>query len=136
MSRAVDVAILLFLLAMSCAIAGGQTFQFLPEVDVHSTIHSNLRFTFQAKETREAGSLTQAEVGPSLDFFLKSLVRLKNIAVFDLDQAKSRPLQLSVGYRYVLFTRQARVQRAVLVVEQWDFQLALPQPSHIRAQAT
>ena len=116
MSRAIDVAILLFLLAMSCAIAGGQTFQFLPEVDVHSTIHSDQRFTFQAKETREAGNPTQAEVGPSLDFFLKPLVRLKNVAVFDLDQAKSRPLQLSVGYRYVPSPDKPAVQRAVLVV--------------------
>jgi hypothetical protein len=59
------------------------------------------RFTFQAKATREGGRPEQAEIGPSLDFYLRPLIRLKNVTEFDLDDAKSRPLVFSIGYRYM-----------------------------------
>jgi hypothetical protein len=75
----------------------------------------DLRFTFQAKETREAGDPTQAEIGPSIDFSIKPLLRLKHITVFDLDDAKSRPLQLSVGFRYVPSADKPTVWRMELV---------------------
>ena len=78
-----------------------QTFQFLPEVDVYSRLAPSIRFNFHAKQTREAGDPTQAEIGSGFDFFLKPLVRLKDITVFDLDDSKSRPLKFSVGFRYV-----------------------------------
>jgi hypothetical protein len=64
-------------------------------------ISPDIRFTFQAKETREAGDPTQAEIGYSFDFFVKPLIRLKRVAAFDLDDAKSRPQQLSAGVRYL-----------------------------------
>jgi len=38
---------------------------------------------------------------PRHDFFIKSLELLKNVTIVDLDDAKSRPHQLSVGFRYV-----------------------------------
>jgi len=91
-----------------------QTFQFLPEVDAYYRIQPDIRFNFQAKETREAGNPTQAEIGPSFDFFLKPLLRLKDVTVFDLDDSKSRPLQLSIGYRYVPSPDKPTVQRGVL----------------------
>jgi hypothetical protein len=56
---------------------------------------------FQAKETREGGDPTQAEIGPSLDFYLKPLIRLQNVTEFDLDDAKARQLVFSIGYRYM-----------------------------------
>jgi len=77
------------------------TDQFLPEVDVYYKLQSHIRFTFQAKQTREGGEPTQAEIGPSLDFYTKPLLRLANDSAFDLDDATSRPLFLSVGYRYL-----------------------------------
>jgi hypothetical protein len=88
-----------------------QTFQFLPEVDVYSRIQPDIRFSFQAKQTREAGDPTQAEIGPGFDFFVKPLVRLKRITAFDLDDAKSRPLQLSAGFRYVPSPDKPDVER-------------------------
>ena len=92
-------AVLLFSLTLlTCKAASAQSFQFLPEIDAYIKIQPDVRFNFQAKETREAGAPTQAEVGPGFDFFLKPLVRLKRITAFDLDEAKSRPLQLSVGF--------------------------------------
>ena len=60
-----------------------------------------MRFTFQVKETRECGDPTQAEIGPSLDFYVKPLVKLKGATEFDLDDSKSRFLVLTIGYRYL-----------------------------------
>jgi hypothetical protein len=93
--------VLLLSLFLPCGRASAQTFQFLPEVDANSKLDPNIRFTFQAKETREAGDPTQAEVGPGFDFFLKPILRLKDVTAFDLDDSKSRSLVLSVGFRYV-----------------------------------
>jgi len=96
--------------------ATAQTFQFLPEVDVYNKIHPDIRFNFQAKETREAGDPTQVEIGPGFDFFLKPLVRLKNITAFDLDDSKARPLQFSVGFRYVPSPDKPHIERLELAV--------------------
>jgi hypothetical protein len=95
------IVLLLPLLLLSCKPANAQTFQFLPEVDAYTKLDPRIRFTFQAKETREGGDRTQSEVGPGFDFFLKPILRLKGVTAFDLDDAKSRPLVLSVGFRYV-----------------------------------
>ncbi len=78
-----------------------QEVQFLPEVDAYLKLNPNIRVSFQAKDTREGGDSTQAEIGPSMEFYLKPLVRLKEITAFDLDDAKARPLVLTAGYRYL-----------------------------------
>jgi hypothetical protein len=109
---AVPLLALLFLL---CESASAQTFQFLPEVDVYYKIHPDIRVDFQAKETREAGDPTQAEIGPSLDFYLKPILRLKEISAFDLDDSKSRPLLLQVGYRYLPSADKPPTERMELV---------------------
>ena len=81
--------------------ASAQTFQVLPEVDVYYRFNSNVRVYFQAKDTREGGESTTAEIGPSLDFHIKELSKLRDIAAFDLDKSKSQLLLFSVGYRYL-----------------------------------
>jgi hypothetical protein len=63
------------------------------------------------------------EIGPSLDFFLKPLVKLKGVSLFDLDDSKSRPLQFSIGYRYVPSPDRPAVQRGVLAA---TFHFPLP----------
>jgi hypothetical protein len=95
------MATALLLLVCLPARAQTSTTEFLPEIDVNFKLNSNVRFLFQAKETREGGDPTQAEVGPSVEFYLKPLLKLKNVTLFDLDDAKSRPLVLAVGYRVV-----------------------------------
>jgi hypothetical protein len=92
---------LLLLLPSSSAFAQNSTTEFLPEIDANFKLNSNVQFLFQAKETREGGDPTQAEVGPNIEFYLKPLLKLKNVTLFDLDDAKSRPLVLAVGYRVV-----------------------------------
>jgi Protein of unknown function (DUF2490) len=89
------------LVILWCIHGGAQTAQVLPEIDTNVKLSSDLRVTFQAKATREGGQPEQAEIGPSLDFYLKPLIRLKNVTEFDLDDAKTRPMVFSVGYRYM-----------------------------------
>jgi hypothetical protein len=103
------------LFVIVCPRAHAQTFQFLPEVDTYYKLLPDLRLDFQAKETREAGDPTQVEVGPSIDYFLKPLLQLRHITKFDLDESKSRPLVLSVGYRYVPSPDKPTVQRMEVV---------------------
>jgi hypothetical protein len=113
--RSVQVAVAaVFVMVAATTPVTAQTFQFLPEVDVYAWIHRNIRFTFQAKETREAGDPTQAELGYSFDFFVKPLVRLKRVTMFDLDNAKSRPLQLSAGIRYLPSPDKPHIERLEL----------------------
>lgn len=81
--------------------ARAQTFQFLPEVDAYYKFDPNFRVYFQAKDTREGGMPTTAEIGPSLEFHLKPLQKLGEIAAFDLDKSKYQLLLFSIGYRYL-----------------------------------
>ena len=81
--------------------AGAQTDQLLPEIDAYYKLNSVVRIWFQAKETSEAGDPTTAEIGPSLDFYLKPWIKLKDTTAFDLDDSKGRPIVFSIGYRYL-----------------------------------
>jgi hypothetical protein len=78
-----------------------QETQFLPEVDAYLKLNRNIRASLQAKDTRDGGDSTQVEIGPGVEIYLKPLVRLKEITLFDLDDAKKRPLVLTAGYRYL-----------------------------------
>jgi hypothetical protein len=93
--------VLLMLFCRTGSAQSSQQAQFLPEVDAYVKLKPDIRASFQAKDTREGGDPTQAEIGPSMEFYLKPLVRLKEITVFDLDDAKARPLVLTAGYRYL-----------------------------------
>jgi hypothetical protein len=81
--------------------ASGQVDELLPEIDTYYKVTQDVRLSFQAKETREGGDPTQAEIGPSIEFYVKPLLKLKKITTFDLDDSKSRPLVLAIGYRYL-----------------------------------
>lgn len=95
--------------------AKAQEFNFLPEVDFYSHLTSNLRFQYQAKETREAGDPTQAEVGPSFDYSIGALSRLRELAIFEADQTKNMALNVSAGFRYVAAPDKAPTERMELV---------------------
>lgn len=104
-SSAADLSQHLLCLALfvvgCCLSASAQSDQFLPEIDAYYKVISDVRVSFQAKQTRESTDPVQAEIGPSLDFYLKPLIRLQDTTRFDLDDAKSRPLVFSIGYRYL-----------------------------------
>ena len=102
-----------FLVLLSRARASAQTSatEFFPEIDTYLKVNSSIRFVFQVKDTREGGDPTQAEFGPSIEFYLKPLLKLKKITAFDLDDAKSRPLIVAMGYRYLASPDKAGVNR-------------------------
>ena len=106
------------LVMLPCARASAQTSatEFFPEVDTYLKVNSSVRFVFQMKDTREGGDPTQAEFGPSIEFYLKPLIKLKRISAFDLDDAKSRPLVVAIGYRYLASPDKAGVNRVEPVV--------------------
>jgi hypothetical protein len=93
--------VLLMLFCRAGSAQSSQEVQFLPEIDAYLKLNRHIRASFQAKDTREGDDSTQAEIGPSMEFYLKPLIRLKEITVFDLDDAKARPLVLEAGYRYL-----------------------------------
>ena len=81
--------------------ARAQDVQFLPEADAHLKLNSLVRVYLEAKNDRDGGDPTQLTIGPSIQLYLKPLIKLKNITTFDLDDAKSRVSVLEAGYRYV-----------------------------------
>jgi hypothetical protein len=85
-------------------------------VDAYLKINSVVRTYFQAKDDREGGDSTQLAIGPSIQFYLKPLIRLKHVTTFDLDDSKSRALVVEVGYRYVDEPNAPAENRMVLAV--------------------
>jgi hypothetical protein len=79
-----------------------ETVQFLPEVDGYLTLSKIFRVYYQAKDDRDGGDSTQFTTGPSLELYLKPLLKLKRITTFDLDDSKPRALVLEAGYRYIV----------------------------------
>ena len=92
---------LALLLPMLGVCASAQTSELLPEIDTYLKLNPVVRIDFQAKETREGGDPVTAEIGPSLDFYVKHLLRLEKITQFDLDDSKSQLAVFTVGYRYL-----------------------------------
>ena len=103
----------LLIALLSVLASAQQTSEFLPEVDAFYKLDSNVRLSFQAKQTREDGDETQAEVGPSIDFLLKPLLRFRRSPLHDLDETKSRALALSIGYRYVNTPDKPAINRII-----------------------
>jgi hypothetical protein len=91
-------ALLIFL---ACLPVCAQEVQFLPEIDAHLKLNSTFRAYLEAKDDRDGGESDQFAIGPSLQLYLKPLIRLKDVAAFDLDDVKTRFLVLETGYRYV-----------------------------------
>jgi len=78
-----------------------QGVQFLPEVDAHLTLDSKWRAYLQAKNDRDAGASNQLSIGPSIQLYLKPLLKLHDVTAFDLDDTKKRVMVLETGYRYL-----------------------------------
>ena len=89
-----------------------QTVQFLPEINFHAKLDSKVRFVFQAKETRENGVPKQSEIGPSMELYWRPL---KNLLPNGVDQAKTRFILLSFGYRYLPSSDAPATNRILLM---------------------
>jgi hypothetical protein len=102
--------------------AHAQDAQFLPEVDVHLKLNSMFRTYLEAKDDRDEGAPDQFAIGPSLQLYLKPLIKLKKVTTFDLDDVKSRFLVLETGYRYVI-APDAPVDNRMITVATLNFPL-------------
>jgi hypothetical protein len=91
-----------------------QTVQVWPEISTYVKLNSDVRLYFIATTTRENGQGSSGEIGPNVDFYLKPLLKLERVTVFQLDQSKSRPLLLRLGYRYLPSTDGPSEQRGVI----------------------
>jgi hypothetical protein len=115
MSRGFGLSWKIALLVLACCLpARSQEAQFLPEIDAHLELNSSLRAYVEAKNDRDGGDPTQFTIGPSVQFYLKPLVKLKRVATFDLDDSKSRALVLEAGYRYITAPGAPPEQRMLL----------------------
>jgi len=111
----------LLLACLACIPAGAQDthtqdLQFLPEVDGCLKLNSHFRTYLQANDDREGGDPTQFTFGPSLELYLKPLLKLKNVTAFDLDDAKARSLVLETGYRIITQPNKPNENRAIEAV--------------------
>lgn len=86
---------------LACLPVHAQDTQFLPEIDAHLKLNSALRAYLEAKDDRDGGDPTQFAIGPSIQVYLKPLIKLKKVTTFDLDDSKQRFLVLEAGYRYI-----------------------------------
>jgi hypothetical protein len=91
----------LILACLACLPVCAQNLEFLPEIDANLRLNSNVQVSLQAKDDRDGGDPQQFTFRPSVQFFLKPLIRLKHVTLFDLDQTKSRTLVLESGYRII-----------------------------------
>src|SRR5882762_9138758 len=101
MSLTLKTALIIAFLTSSGTLARAQSVQFVPETDAHLKLNSFMRSYLQAKDDRDEGAPDQFSIGPSLEFYFKPLLKLKNVTRFDLDDAKARALVLETGYRHV-----------------------------------
>jgi hypothetical protein len=87
--------------SIACPMCYAQDTQFLPEIDTHVAFNPNVRLLVQAKDDREGGDPQQFTFGPSIQFYFKPLLKLKDVTLFNLDDAKKRPLVFETGYRII-----------------------------------
>lgn len=106
--------LLVFLVGLACLPACAQDVQFIPELDAHLKLNSTVRVYVEDKNDRDGGDPTQFAVGPSIQFYLKPLIKLKKVRAFDLDDSKSRMLVIEEGYRYVIAPGAVPENRIVL----------------------
>jgi hypothetical protein len=104
---------------LTSSVATGQTTitAFLPEVDGYFRLSPKVRLFFQAKGYMEDGDLNHAQIGPSLQFSIRPLEKLKKITIFDLDDIKCMPVVLTIGYRYLPSTVQPAINRLQPIVQ-------------------
>jgi hypothetical protein len=106
-----------FLLLLSSPVrAQTEITAFLPEVDSYFRLSSNIRLVFQAKGYMEDGDLNHAQIGPSLQFNIRPLEKLKKVTIFDLDDIKCMPVVFTIGYRYLPSTVQPNINRLQPIV--------------------
>ena len=94
------LALRVFLLFV-CTSLNAQTNDVWPELNFYKKLNAHSRFFFIAKATRANGDRTDIEIGPNIDFYIKPPIKWGKLVERAVDESKSRPLLLRVGYRYL-----------------------------------
>jgi hypothetical protein len=105
-----------FLAGFACAPLHAQGLQLYPELDANLKLSSLVRVNLEAYGIREAGDPVQFQIGPTVQFYLKPLVKLKDVTAFDLNDAKSRFLVVEAGYRYITAPDTPTEKRVIVAV--------------------
>lgn len=101
------------LVGLAGTLCRAQDTQFLPEITQNFKLSSNTRLLLQAKDDREGGDPEQFTFGPSIQFYLKPLLKLKHVTLFDLDEVKKRPVVFESGYRIITAPNTPATNRAI-----------------------
>jgi len=117
MSRSLRTSLIIGVFFVSTGrVVLAQSFQFVPETDIHLKLNSFTRTYLEAKDDRDEGASDQFSIGPSLQFYVKPLLKLKNITSFDLDDSKPRTLVFETGYRNVTAPNALPINRMETVL--------------------
>jgi hypothetical protein len=109
-----------FLVCFAWLPVRAQNLQFYRELDVNLKLSSVVRVNLDAG--KDAGNPLQSEIGPSIQFYLKPLIRLRDVTAFDLNDAKSRFLVMETGFRYIT-ALNAPPENRMLVATIFNFPL-------------
>jgi hypothetical protein len=93
-----------------------QSNEFWPEANLYVKTSTNSRAYLAASTTQETSEYPGFQIGPSFDYFFKSLERLKRFTIFRVDESKSRPLVFEAGYRYLTSPGAAPENRVIAEV--------------------
>jgi len=96
-----SLALAALFIASSGTAAQAQSKQLWPETSTFIKINDTVRFYFLMTTVREEKGSTEAEIGPSVDFFLPALKGGRKWSLFPLDDSRNQFLVLRVGYHYV-----------------------------------
>ena len=96
-----SLALAALFIASSGTAAHAQSKQLWPETSTFIKINDTVRFYFLMTTVREEKGSTEAEIGPSVDFFLPALKGGRKWSLFPLDDSRNQFLVLRVGYHYV-----------------------------------
>lgn len=100
-----SLAYLIFLAAISCPTPAAQTpapqgaqAEWWPEIDTYVKLNERMNLKFEASRTTDGINYSSADIGPTLQFTLKPILRRK---LEVNNPAKRKYLTFAIGYRYI-----------------------------------
>jgi len=114
----------IFVVMVFALLGGGvmqaQTAEALPEVDAYIKLNPTWRVSIQAKDTKEDAKPGQAEVGPSIEYYVNRFLPTMRDKKEHLDDSKGTVLVVDAGYRY-LFPSDSPAENRIRIDETFHF---------------
>lgn len=99
--KALSIVLTGWYVVLLCPAAVAQSVQFRPESNTYISLGEKTQLWLQASTDRGTGRRIDTQIGPSIVFNLKPLLRLRTRSASQPNKAKSRLLTLAFGYRYI-----------------------------------